>query len=135
MVGARKRPEGLESVRLRDAGASPRDAVLEPETPLEHPNDVWLRDVAAEMSRHSTGVSVRDRTYHFTKYRKCFVGARGVEWLVENEFADDVEGAIALGQEMLNKGLLEHVHNEQRYLNRNSAFYRFTVRRRRRRKR
>jgi hypothetical protein len=35
---------------------------------------------------------------------------------------------------MLNKGMLEHVHNEQRYLNRNSAFYRFTVRRRRRRK-
>ena len=134
MAGAKQRPPSLQSVPSRDAGASPRDSVLVPQTPIDTPNDTWLREVAAEMSRHSTGVSVRDRTYLLTKYRKCFVGARGVEWLLKHAFADDTESAIALGQEMLNKGLLEHVHNDQRYLNRNSAFYRFTVRRRRRRR-
>lgn len=134
MVGAKKRPESLISVSSRDAVGSPRDAAVMPETPMDTPNVAWLKDVATEMSKHSTGVSVRDRTYHFTKYKKCFVGARGVEWLVQHEFADDVESAVSLGQEMLNKGLLEHVHDDQRYLNRNSAFYRFTVRRRRRRR-
>ena len=134
MAGAKQRPPSLQSVPSRDAGASPRDSVLVPQTPIDTPNDAWLRDVAAEMSRHSTGVSVRDRTHLLTKYRKCFVGSRGVEWLLKHAFADDTESAIALGQEMLNKGLLEHVHNEQRYLNRNSAFYRFTVRRRQRRR-
>jgi hypothetical protein len=144
MAGAKAHPQlqlpsrggsAAQQQSPRDAAGSPRDSVaMLPETPLESPNDTYLREVAAEMSRHSTGVSVRDRTYHFTKYRKCFVGARGVEWLVANEFADDTEAAVALGQELLSKGHLEHVHNEQRFLNRNSAFYRFTVRRRRRRR-
>ena len=130
-------PIGVDDVGSpRDAPSStPRDSFsVPPATPMmETPKTARANDVAAEMGRHSTGVSVRDRTYHFTKYRKCFVGARAVEWLVKFGFAQDTVAALALGQELLTRGLIEHVHNEQRFLNRNSAFYRFTIRRRRKR--
>ena len=85
------------------------------------------------MGKHSTGVSVRDRTYYFTKYRRCFVGQRGVEWLVQNQFATSAAEATTLGQELLDAHLISHVAGDERFLNRSSAFYRFHMRKRHRR--
>lgn len=38
-----------------------------------------LKEIAA---RAKTDLSVRDRSYHFTTYKKCFIASDMVEWLI-----------------------------------------------------
>jgi hypothetical protein len=92
------------------------------------PSDIeWLTSVAGKMGGYGTGVGVRDRTHHFHKYKRCFVGQRAVGWLIQHSFCKDMTEAVSVGQDMLDAGLIEHVLGEQRFLNRSTAFYRFAV--------
>jgi sensor c-di-GMP phosphodiesterase-like protein len=57
------------------------------------------------------GVDIRDRVWHLTVYRRCFVGSEAVDWLVAHEGIDRTQ-ALRLGQRLAALGLIEHVAQE-----------------------
>lgn len=55
-------------------------------------------------------VEVRDRHWHLKKYTTCFVGRDAVKWLMcTASLAATEEEAVALGNAMMQLGLLAHV--------------------------
>jgi len=52
------------------------------------------------------GVEIKDRKFRFKTYTRCFLGNEFAKWLIEKEFATEVEGAVKIGQEMVGQGLL-----------------------------
>jgi Domain found in Dishevelled, Egl-10, and Pleckstrin (DEP) len=83
-----------------------------------------LHQLAMRMRGQEGGVSIKDRTYHLRSYKKCFVGSRAVDWLVENTECSSREEAIALANEMLDAHLLHHVCHDHRFKD-ECLFYRF----------
>jgi hypothetical protein len=55
------------------------------------------------------------RTHRLRSYKRCFPGSAGVAWLVANGHAADADGAVALGNAMLQAGLLHHVAYEHTF--------------------
>ncbi len=49
------------------------------------------------MQDSSQGVAVKDRTWFFRKYSRCFVGADLVTWIIENGFAKTRDEAVFIG--------------------------------------
>ncbi|WP_017327228.1 mechanosensitive ion channel domain-containing protein [Synechococcus sp. PCC 7336] len=76
-----------------------------------------------EKMRGEGGVEIRDRRYRLTTYRNCFVGAEAVEWLMENQRTTR-ENATQIGQILMDRGMIQHVLDEQPFLDR-YLFYRF----------
>jgi len=63
--------------------------------------------LAQRMSRE---VEVRDRQWRLKKYRACFVGREAVRWLTRTaNAAPSEDDAVALGNAMLQLGLIAHV--------------------------
>ena len=63
--------------------------------------------LAERMSRE---VEVRDRQWRLKKYRACFVGREAVRWLTRTaNVAPSEDDAVALGNAMLQLGLIAHV--------------------------
>lgn len=69
-------------------------------------------------------VEVKDRSYHFRTFRKCFVGKDAVSCMVLEGLAENRAGAVALGNEWIAKGLLHHVTRSHEFKDDN-LFYNF----------
>lgn len=61
--------------------------------------------------------------YRLRRYPNCFVGEDAVSFMVEQGICDSAEEAVALGNQMLDEGLLHHVCYEHPFLN-ERKFYR-----------
>lgn len=69
-----------------------------------------MQDVVALAERMQREVEVRDRQYRLKKYRACFVGREAVRWMVRvAAVAPSEDDAVALGNAMLQLGLIAHV--------------------------
>jgi len=69
---------------------------------------------------------IRSRSYNFKKYPKTLQGDETAKWLVENGEAKDADEAVAIGQKLVEIGLLHHVHDDHNFKN-DKLFYRFRV--------
>ena len=58
---------------------------------------------------------VGTHTYHLKKYKNCFVGKAAVTWLVAHGHARDRGAAVALGNRLVNEGLVRHVAGEHTF--------------------
>eukprot|EP00798_Chlamydomonas_sp_ICE-L_P022719 gene22719-29882_t len=58
---------------------------------------------------------IQNRTYRLRKYKKCFIGSEAVDWMVRMGHAPDRLLACALGQAMMNAGLIHHVVWEHQF--------------------
>jgi len=67
-----------------------------------------------------------NRTQRLRTYRRCFPGTEGVKWLVSSGHAPDEAGAAALGNAMVQAGLLHHVAYEHTF-RAGDLLYKFTV--------
>jgi len=68
------------------------------------------QDLVALAQRMSREVEVRDRQWRLKKYRACFVGREAVRWLTRTaDVAPSEDDAVALGNAMLQLGLIAHV--------------------------
>lgn len=78
--------------------------------------DAKLNSIAQEM-QGSRGIKFQDRRWHSKVYESCFIGMDMVTWLLEN-FSDisTREEAVYYGNELLSKGLFEHVNNNHQFL-------------------
>ena len=73
--------------------------------------------------RMRKGVSVRDRSYHLRQYPQCFVGEKAVAWLraPAGGGATTEAGAVAMGNSILDEGLINHVTYGHAFENRSVA--------------
>jgi len=79
----------------------------------------WL----IQIMRDKDGIEIKDRWYNFKFYRQCFVGCEAVKWLMETQNISQ-ELAIQLGQILLDRGIIHHVHDQHNFRN-EFLFYRF----------
>jgi potassium-dependent mechanosensitive channel len=86
--------------------------------------DKDLEGLVTEM-RGPSGLVIKDRRHLVNIYPKCFVGSEAVEWLIKNQRTTR-EGAIQIGQLLVNRGIIHHVLDEHSFEDKN-LFYRFYV--------
>ena len=71
------------------------------------------------------GVEVKDRKYHLTTYKQCFVGSEAVDFLVSSGAAETREDAVQLGLALASEyHLFEHVARDHEFKD-ETLFYRF----------
>lgn len=73
--------------------------------------------LAQGMQDADSGVPMKDRRWHLRMYRRCMVGSEMVSWL--EAFVKGVETreeAVIFGNELMEKGLFEHVINTHKFL-------------------
>ena len=80
-------------------------------------------DVLAREIKGAEGVEIKNRLYHLTPYKQCFVGSELVDWLIDHKQVVKEE-AIALGQDLLEHDIISHVCNDHDFKN-DFLFYRF----------
>lgn len=56
-----------------------------------------------------TGVPVRSRKWLMRTFPNCFVGSEAVTWLMQHSLADSRANAVAIGRELMERGLIRHV--------------------------
>jgi len=88
-----------------------------------------LKNFVKQMREPETGVSIKDRVWHFsathfTTYNRCFVGTELVDWLVKNKSLHEREHAVKIGQKLMTAGLFHHVTDTLPFLD-GHYFYRF----------
>lgn len=88
----------------------------------EHVDGVDLLALQREM-RGAGGVAISDRRYLGKSYPRCFVGSECVDWMMRN-YALPFGGAEAVGQRLLDLGVLHHVVDQHPFLGAN-LYYRF----------
>eukprot|EP00038_Savillea_parva_P007124 m.167932 g.167932 ORF g.167932 m.167932 type:complete len:683 (-) comp12897_c0_seq1:200-2248(-) len=54
---------------------------------------------------------VRDRVYHFQKYKRCFVARDAVDWLVAEGYAPDRTAGVRIGLQLMRAQAFRHVVN------------------------
>eukprot|EP00029_Vermamoeba_vermiformis_P005071 TRINITY_DN1658_c0_g1_i2.p1 TRINITY_DN1658_c0_g1~~TRINITY_DN1658_c0_g1_i2.p1 ORF type:complete len:255 (-),score=42.40 TRINITY_DN1658_c0_g1_i2:80-844(-) len=70
------------------------------------------------------GVKTKDRYYHGRIYKKCFVAADAIEWIVENTTVESQEQAVSFGVHLQNCGFIVPV-NPCHDLNDCTKYFRF----------
>ncbi|KAI8468383.1 MAG: hypothetical protein J3K34DRAFT_523009 [Monoraphidium minutum] len=70
---------------------------------------------------------IKDRSQRLRTYKRCFPGAAAVRWLVAHGHAADEAGAAAIGNAMLQAGLLHHVAYEHTFKDSENLLYKFTA--------
>lgn len=85
------------------------------------PDSIDLETLAGALRAN---VAIKDRRYRLRTYPQCFVGSEAVRWLVDSGIAADVDQAVALGNALLDEGVIHHVVRDHRFENR-ELYYRF----------
>ncbi|KNC50274.1 AGC protein kinase [Thecamonas trahens ATCC 50062] len=88
------------------------------------PADLNYELLVHKLANPLIGVEIKDRRYHLRKYPNCFVGSDLVSWLGIELGLKRAE-ATRVGEELLRRGLVEHVVNEQPFID-GFFFYHFT---------
>jgi len=67
---------------------------------------------------------VKDRTYKLKKYPRCFIGSEVVFYLMSTPYADSIQEAENVGQQLMDADLFHHVLDAHSFKNGN-FYYRF----------
>ena len=54
-------------------------------------------------------LKICDRKYHINTYNSCFIARDAVSYMVDTGLAQDIHGAVAIGQKLVEKRLIKHV--------------------------
>lgn len=82
-----------------------------------------LNEISAKLRR---GIQVKDRTYHFKTYKKCFVGCDAVDFMVQARLAQSRHDAVKLGQQLTKElRFFHHVTNDHPFED-GYLFYQFS---------
>jgi hypothetical protein len=80
-------------------------------------------DALVAALRDPAGLDIRERTYLGRAYSACFVGREAVDWMSAT-YGVEREGAVSLGQRLVDLRLLHHVLDEHEFVD-GYYFYRF----------
>jgi len=68
-------------------------------------------EALVEKMQGEEGVEITNRRFRLNVYPDCFVGSEAVDWLVQTQNYSRPE-AVRLGQQLLERGLLQHVSDD-----------------------
>ncbi len=88
----------------------------------KHWNQAEIEGLVDDL-RGPQGLAIADRRHMFSVYPRVFIGREAVDWLV-GQLSLTRSEAIALGQLLVDRGVIHHVHNEHGFEDGN-LFYRF----------
>lgn len=79
--------------------------------------DIDIQVLAEKLQDSQDPLDLTTRTWHWKKFKHCFVGSELVSWLLRH-FSDieTREAALEYGQQLLDKGLFRHVFNKHGFL-------------------
>ena len=79
-------------------------------------------DLLAQIIQGEKGIRMRDRRWHWRLHYNCFIGFEFTSWLLQNvRDIDTRDDAVEYGNELMKKGLFEHV--EQRHNFRDGNYF------------
>lgn len=79
-------------------------------------SDVGDIDITELVTMFRRNVTIKDRKYRLSTYRRCFVGSEAVQWLVTSGTAQNREDGVRLGQILQDAGVIEHCLREHEYV-------------------
>jgi len=91
------------------------------------PDEVESLTKLAKTITPENGISLKDRNWHLTTYKRCIIGSELVDWFLETEIADTREEAILIGRKLRKLNLLLHVKKETMDFKDGYIFYRLTI--------
>ncbi|KAJ3084150.1 vacuolar membrane-associated protein iml1 [Rhizoclosmatium hyalinum] len=73
--------------------------------------------IVSSMQNPGTGISIKDRTWHFKIYKKMFIGQECIDWMIRS-FSDigTREEAVDFGNFLCDKGVFQHANQKHRFL-------------------
>ena len=71
-------------------------------------------------------LDIRNRKHNFKTYPNCFVGSEAVKYILELDLAQNVDGAIDFGKQLIESNYIRHVENQHTFKN-SYYFYQFTL--------
>lgn len=90
------------------------------------PSEVQKMNLEAKSARFEDGVSVKDRRLGLRKYKKCFIGAEAVSYLVKSRLVKSRSEALDLGRRFIIEfNLFEPVNRDHDFIDSRTKFYRF----------
>jgi pyruvate/2-oxoglutarate dehydrogenase complex dihydrolipoamide dehydrogenase (E3) component len=82
-------------------------------------------NVATIAKKLNFELDIRDRTYRFKTYNMCFVGEEAVNHMLKKEMAHSAEEAVAIGNILMNWGVIQHVVDPKMPFKNGYFFYKF----------
>eukprot|EP00486_Rosalina_sp_Unknown_P003140 CAMPEP_0201573420 /NCGR_PEP_ID=MMETSP0190_2-20130828/17277_1 /ASSEMBLY_ACC=CAM_ASM_000263 /TAXON_ID=37353 /ORGANISM="Rosalina sp." /LENGTH=752 /DNA_ID=CAMNT_0048000395 /DNA_START=176 /DNA_END=2434 /DNA_ORIENTATION=- len=76
-----------------------------------------LELLKSKAKRLQEKLDIKDRKYNFTTFKNCFIGSEAVAIITNLKFADDAPGAIKFGNELMQKGIIQHVTKDHTFKN------------------
>jgi hypothetical protein len=87
-----------------------------------HSSNIDLKKLADDLQGEK-GIQMLDRRWHWKLYYNCFLGFDLTNWLLSNfKDIDSREGAIELGNQLMEKGLFQHVRHQHQFRDGNFFF-------------
>lgn len=101
---------------LRNSGAAVKDSIfLDEDSTLT--KDVELSKLSNDLQNGVAPINLVNRKWHWKRHQNCFVGLELVNWLIEHfSDIDTREEAVEYGQELMNRGLFNHVESRHGFL-------------------
>jgi serine/threonine protein kinase/polyhydroxyalkanoate synthesis regulator phasin len=102
-------------------------------TPLQHHASFNLpklevtkiSDLVQLLKDPQEGLEIKTRTYKKIQYKKTFIGAEAVDWMVARLKINTRDAAVHLGEALMNRGIIEHVTHSEPFLDSRLSLYRF----------
>ncbi|KAJ4368182.1 vacuolar membrane-associated protein iml1 [Neocucurbitaria cava] len=87
-----------------------------------HTSNIDIKKLAEDLQGEK-GIQMLDRRWHWKLHYNCFLGFDLTNWLLSNfKDIETRDEAIALGNEIMNKGLFQHVHKRHQFRDGNFFF-------------
>jgi len=110
-----------EKENMAENAATGKPAELLPESELFKRSNLNL-DSLAQTIQSEKGIRMRDRRWHWRLHYNCFIGFEFTSWLLHNfRDIDSRDEAVEHGNELMRKGLFQHV--EQRHNFRDGNYF------------
>ncbi|KAF2180031.1 hypothetical protein K469DRAFT_640248 [Zopfia rhizophila CBS 207.26] len=105
---------GPDSALLTD-GDNDFPTSLFSETPQYHTSSIDLKKLAEDLQGEK-GIQMLDRRWHWRLHYNCFLGFDLTTWLLQNfKDIETRDEAVDLGNQLMNKGLFQHVQKKHQF--------------------
>lgn len=78
------------------------------------------------MQEPKTGIERKNRTQRMRTHKDCFLGSDAVDWFIRVLRLETREEGIAIGENLMHRGMIYHVLRNEPFQDKGNMFYRFT---------
>ncbi|USP75932.1 hypothetical protein yc1106_03206 [Curvularia clavata] len=112
---------GLDNSLLSDTGNEFQTSVF-PDAEKYHKSNIDIKKLAEDLQGEK-GIQMLDRRWHLKLHYNCFLGFDLTNWLLSNfKDIETRDEAVDFGNELMNKGLIQHVQRRHPFRDGNFFF-------------